>query len=70
MIVINDVYKSYSKEVNIGKLNIEIPKAGITSIIGPNGAGKSTTLLMAGRLLEMDSGSIEVSGLDVFKTKT
>lgn len=69
MIVISDAYKSYSKDVNIGKLNIEIPKAGITSMIGPNGAGKSTTLLMAGRLLDMDGGSIEVSGLDVFKSK-
>lgn len=65
MIVISDAYKEYSKEVKIGKLNIEIPKAGITSMIGPNGAGKSTTLLMAGRLLDVDAGSIEISGLNV-----
>lgn len=67
MIVINDVFKEYSNDVKIGKLNIEIPRSGITSMIGPNGAGKSTTLLMAGRLLDMDAGSIEISGLNIEK---
>ena len=42
--------KSYDK-VEVGPLNIEIPKAGIASLIGPNGAAKPTTLLMIGRLL-------------------
>lgn len=65
MIKLNNVTKKYSSDVVIGELNLEIPKAGITSIIGPNGAGKSTTLLMIGRLLKMDEGSIQVSGLDV-----
>ncbi|NLC41396.1 MAG: ATP-binding cassette domain-containing protein [Erysipelothrix sp.] len=65
MIKLTNVTKKYSSEVTIGELNLEIPKAGITSIIGPNGAGKSTTLLMIGRLLKMDQGNIEVSGLDV-----
>ena len=65
MIKLQNVTKKYSSEVQIGELNLEIPKAGITSIIGPNGAGKSTTLLMIGRLLKMDEGNIQVSGLDV-----
>ena len=52
--------KAYSDEVVIGPLNINIPKAGITSLIGPNGAGKSTALLMIGRLLGMDEGMIRV----------
>ena len=54
MIEITDVKKAYSKDVQIGPLTVTIPKAGLTSLIGPNGAGKSTTLLMIGRLLEMD----------------
>lgn len=70
MIRIENVKKSYSDEVRIGAINIEIPKAGITSLIGPNGAGKSTTLLMIGRLLTMDSGKITVANMDVSASRS
>ncbi|QQK07295.1 ABC transporter ATP-binding protein [Miniphocaeibacter halophilus] len=70
MIKINNAKKNYNSEVNIGPLNIKIPKAGITSLIGPNGAGKSTTLLMIGRLLNIDQGQIEVANMDVSKVKS
>ena len=69
MIKISNAKKNYDK-VEIGPLNIQIPKAGLTSLIGPNGAGKSTTLLMIGRLLHMDAGSIEVAGMDVTRSKS
>lgn len=68
MIKLINVLKQYSKEVQIGPLDLEIPKANITSIIGPNGAGKSTALLMIGRLLDMDQGHIQVGGMDVALT--
>ncbi|WP_042198893.1 ABC transporter ATP-binding protein [Paenibacillus camerounensis] len=70
MIKINNVRKLYSNTVNIGPLNIEIPKAGFTSLIGPNGAGKSTTLLMIGRLLNIDEGQITIANMDVSATKS
>ncbi len=70
MIEINNARKNYSEEVNIGPIDIKIPKAGITSLIGPNGAGKSTTLLMIGRLLNMDEGQIKVANMDVSKSKS
>ncbi|NLN15195.1 MAG: ATP-binding cassette domain-containing protein, partial [Tissierellia bacterium] len=70
MIKISNARKNYCDKVRIGPLNIEIPKAGVTSLIGPNGAGKSTTLLMIGRLLDMDEGSIQVANMDVSKTKS
>jgi len=70
MISIRNAKKNYAGEVRIGPLNIDIPKAGITSLIGPNGAGKSTTLLMIGRLLRMDEGQITVANMDVAKTKS
>lgn len=70
MIKIDNVKKRYSSEVEIGPLNIKIPKAGITSLIGPNGAGKSTTLLMIGRLLNMDEGYIRVANMDVTNSKS
>lgn len=70
MIKIDNAKKFYSDKVNIGPLNIEIPKAGFTSLIGPNGAGKSTTLLMIGRLLNLDEGQIMVANMDVSESKS
>ncbi|MBE5980236.1 MAG: ATP-binding cassette domain-containing protein [Paenibacillaceae bacterium] len=70
MIEILNVRKTYSDEVMIGPLNIQIPKAGLTSLIGPNGAGKSTALLMIGRLLNMDEGQITVANMNVSDSKS
>lgn len=70
MIKIKNARKWYAEDVKIGPLDIEIPKAGLTSLIGPNGAGKSTTLLMIGRLLNMDEGQISVANMDVTKSKS
>lgn len=70
MIEILNVRKMYSDEVKIGPLNIQIPKAGLTSLIGPNGAGKSTALLMIGRLLDMDEGQIKVANMNVSDSKS
>ncbi len=70
MITIDNAKKVYTDEVKIGPLNINIPKAGLTSLIGPNGAGKSTTLLMIGRLLNMDEGHIKVANMDISACKS
>jgi len=70
MIQLEQVQKSYSNDVQIGPINLDIPKAGFTSLIGPNGAGKSTTLMMIGRLLDLDAGQIQVAGMDVSSTKS
>ncbi|WP_172195861.1 ABC transporter ATP-binding protein [Saccharibacillus qingshengii] len=70
MIQIENVKKSYASDVQVGPLNIQIPKAGLTSLIGPNGAGKSTTLLMIGRLLDLDEGQISVANLDIATSKS
>jgi ABC-2 type transport system ATP-binding protein len=37
---------------------------GITGLLGPNGAGKTTLLRVAATVLVLDSGSIEILGLD------
>ncbi len=70
MIDIQNTKKVYTDDVKIGPLTIQIPKAGMTCLIGPNGAGKSTTLLMIGRLLNMDEGQIKVADMDVSSSKS
>ena len=41
MIALTDVSKVYSREVQIGPVDLKIPAGGITALVGPNGAGKS-----------------------------
>lgn len=68
MISLKEARKEYSQEVTIGPVTLDIPRGGITALVGPNGAGKSTLLTMMGRLLGLDSGTIEVAGYDVTST--
>ena len=70
MIVTRSVSKAYGDNVVVDGVSLELRVGGVTSIIGPNGAGKSTLLSMISRLLAMDSGSVEVDGLDVATTPT
>lgn len=70
MITLERVAKSYSSEVNIGPVDVEIPVGGITALVGPNGAGKSTLLTMIGRLLDIDEGTIKIANYDVARTKS
>lgn len=70
MITLSNVRKSYTSEVNIGPVDLQIPGGGITALVGPNGAGKSTLLTMMGRLLGMDAGAIEIAGYDVARTRS
>lgn len=68
MITLTDVAKQYGSETRIGPVTAQIEQGTITALVGPNGAGKSTVLTMIGRLLGLDSGVIEVAGLDVVNT--
>ncbi|MCE7032928.1 ABC transporter ATP-binding protein [Lysobacter sp. GX 14042] len=68
MIVTRSLQKAYGDHLVVDGVSLTLPAGGVTSIIGPNGAGKSTLLSMVSRLLAMDSGSVEVDGLDVART--
>jgi len=70
VITLGDVAKNYSETVQIGPVDVTIPAGGVTALVGPNGAGKSTLLTMIGRLLDIDSGAIEIAGYDVASTKS
>lgn len=45
-------------------IDFAAPAGRVTALIGPNGAGKTTLLLMLASLLQPDSGTITVDGLD------
>lgn len=57
----------------VGGVSLQIDKGEIFGILGPNGAGKTTTLEMLEGLIDIDSGSAIIDGIDVkthpFKVK-
>jgi phospholipid/cholesterol/gamma-HCH transport system ATP-binding protein len=46
-------------------VNIPVERHKITAIMGPSGAGKTTLLRFVGGLIQPDSGSVELNGVDV-----
>lgn len=62
MIVINNVSKSYGKQIIFKNINLTIDKCGFYAFIGPSGCGKSTLLSMIANSEVATSGSIEVHG--------
>lgn len=60
---VNKVFKGFQ----LKDLNISVKKGFITGFIGGNGVGKSTTIKLILNLLQPDSGSISIFGLDYKK---
>ncbi len=65
MIKMENVNKSFGRQIVLDNLNLEIPKGKITAVIGPSGEGKSVLLKHMIGLLRPDSGRILVDGEDI-----
>ncbi|MHB8101919.1 MAG: ABC transporter ATP-binding protein [Methanosarcina sp.] len=59
------VTKKYGDRFAVKNLNLEIQGGELLILIGRSGSGKTTALRMINRLIEPDSGSISVNGIDV-----
>jgi ABC-2 type transport system ATP-binding protein len=64
MIEINNIRKSYGELVAVDDLSLSINDGEIFGLLGPNGAGKSTTISISCGLLNPDTGSVKINGLD------
>ena len=70
MIEIHDLSKSYGDIHALQSANINIQKGEIVGLLGPNGAGKTTLMKMLTGVLEPDSGSITINGLDIINDRS
>ncbi len=65
-LVVDNVSKKY-KDFKLDNVSFELPKGSIMGFIGENGAGKSTTIKAILNLINRESGTISVFGLDNIK---
>lgn len=61
--------RDYTNIDAVKDISFDIKKGEIVGYIGPNGAGKSTTIKMLTGILNKDSGSIKILGMDPFKER-
>ncbi len=59
--------KHYGEVTALEGLDLEVAEGTVMGLLGPNGAGKTTTVRVLTTLLQADSGSAEVLGLDVVR---
>src|SRR5687767_10298228 len=64
-IVVNDLSKSFGKQLIWGDVTLTIPAGEICVMLGPSGTGKSVFLKTLIGLLKPDRGSIVIEGLDI-----
>jgi ABC-2 type transport system ATP-binding protein len=63
-IVIENLVKSFGDLVAVNDISLEVREGEIYALLGPNGAGKTTAIKMLMGLLDPDSGSAKVFGID------
>jgi len=64
MLRIDAVSKRFGNLVAVDDLTIEVPDGEVRAFLGPNGAGKTTTIKICTGLLQPDSGSVTIDGID------
>jgi multiple sugar transport system ATP-binding protein len=65
MLRLEQISKSYKKEIAVRDLNFEVEKGEVFVLLGPTGAGKTTTLRMISGLVAPDYGRIYINNQDI-----
>lgn len=65
MIEIHSLTKQFAGQTAVDNVSLRVSKGETLVLLGTSGCGKTTTLKMINRLIEPDSGSVSVDGIDV-----
>src|SRR6266576_3634870 len=69
MLNIKELTKTYASSIQALKgISLDVP-AGMFGLLGPNGAGKTTLMKIVATLLDPDTGTIEMNGIDLIGRK-
>ena len=66
-IQVSQLVKQYGTQLAVDDISFSIGRGEIVGFLGPNGAGKSTTMKMLTGYLRPDSGSAQISGINVIQ---
>ncbi len=61
---VTNLVKSFGDLVAVNDVSLAVREGEIYALLGPNGAGKTTTIKMLMGLLDPDSGSTKIFGID------
>jgi ABC-2 type transport system ATP-binding protein len=64
-VVVDSLVKTFGTTKALDGLSFEVPEGTVLGLLGPNGAGKTTVVRVLSTLLQADSGSATVGGVDV-----
>lgn len=67
MIRMRGVHKSFGAHKVLRGVDLDVGQGEIVALLGPNGAGKTTALGILTTLVQPDSGTAEIDGLDVVR---
>ena len=59
--------KSFSDQVVLDGIDLQVAEGTVFALLGPNGAGKTTTVQILSTLIGADGGELRVAGYDVIK---
>lgn len=65
LVEIENLVKSYGKNVVLDRINLTIDKGEILGFLGPNGAGKSTTMNIITGYIPASEGMVKIDGMNV-----
>ncbi len=64
-LIIRNLGKSYKKRPVLRDVSLELHRGEVVALLGPNGAGKTTCFYSIAGLVNPDSGSVLIDGVDI-----